>query len=173
MAAYITFRPIEEKDMEFLYQVYASTREEELAQVDWDEAKKETFLRMQFSAQHQHYQKYYAEADYSVILVDDVPAGRLYLDWGKDEIRIIDIALLPEYRGKGTGTLIVKDLQSVARKKGLPVRIHVEQFNPAMKLYNKLGFKKIRDAGVYNLMEWIPEKSSKPDEKTCKKIIIN
>lgn len=158
MTEYISFRPIEEKDMEFLYQVYASTREKELLQLDWDAAKKEAFLRMHFTAQHQHYQKYYAEAEYSVILVDGVLAGRLYLDRRKDEIRIIDIALLPSYRGRGLGTSILKDIQAEGCKKGLPVRINVEQFNPAMGLYNKLGFKKVGDAGVYNLMEWVPEK---------------
>jgi GNAT superfamily N-acetyltransferase len=165
MDEYISFRPIEKKDMEFLYQVYASTREEELAQVDWDAEKKEAFLRMQFSAQHQHYQKYHADAQYSIILVNDALAGRLYLDRCKDGIRIIDLALLPIYRGRGLGTSILKNLQSEALKKGLPVRIHVEQFNPAMRFYSKLGFKKIRDAGVYNLMEWVPEKDSKPDKK--------
>ena len=158
MGGKITYRLIEDKDMEFLYQVYASTREEELAQVNWDAAQKEEFLRMQFKAQHQHYQRYYAEAQYSIIIVDRVPAGRLYLDRRKDEIRIIDIALLPAYRGQGLGTSILEDIQAEGRKNGLPVRIHVEQFNPAMKLYAKLGFKKICDVGVYNLMEWVPEK---------------
>ena len=152
----ITFRPIRPEDEAFLYQVYASTREDELAQVPWDEGEKETFLRMQFNAQHKYYQEQFLNAEFQIILLDDRPIGRLYVDRRPDEIRLIDIALLPGERNGGIGTLLLKELLVEAAWVGKPVRIHVERFNPALRLYEQLGFSRIDDQGVYHLMEWSP-----------------
>ncbi len=155
----IKYRPINDTDREFLYRVYASTRESEMDLLDWDSNEKEAFLRGQFTAQHQQYQEYFASAGFYIITLNDVPAGRLYIDYRKDAIHIIDIALLPEYRGKGVGTSILRGILNEGRASGLPVRIHVEQFNPAMSLYKRLGFRKTAETGLYDLMEWKPEKS--------------
>ena len=152
----ITLRPIEPDDEEFLYRVYAGTREAELAQVAWDAAQKEAFLRMQFTAQHQYYQEHYAGAAFQVILADGRPAGRLYVARWPDEIRIVDIALLPEYRNAGIGTALLRDLLAEGARAGKPVSIHVERFNPALRLYERLGFTSITDKGVYLLLEWAP-----------------
>src|SRR5436190_17653520 len=100
----ITFRPIKAEDMEFLYRVYASTREEELAQVNWGAEQKKAFLRMQFNAQHKYYQESYPKASYDIILDEGREIGRLYVDRNENDINIIDIALLPEFKGKGIGT---------------------------------------------------------------------
>jgi ribosomal protein S18 acetylase RimI-like enzyme len=152
----VTLRPIVAEDRDFLYQLYASTREEELALVDWDAAQKESFLRMQFSAQHQYYLENYRRAHFDVIEIAGRPIGRLYVDRRADEIRIVDIALLPEFRNHGIGSSFLKEIQAEARSMGLPVRIHVERNNPALGLYQRLGFQCIRDKGVYFLMEWRP-----------------
>jgi len=152
----VTYRPITDNDQEFLYSVYASTREAEMGLIDWDLKEKETFLRMQHAAQHRHYQEHFASAQFYVIMVDGAPAGRLYIDRRRDEIRIIDIALLPQYRGKGLGSSILKGIMNEGHDNDLPVRIHVEQYNPALRLYKRLGFKKIGDSGIYYLMEWRP-----------------
>ena len=152
----ITLRPIEPDDEEFLYRVYAGTREVELAQVDWDAGQKEAFLRMQFTAQHQYYQEHYAGAAFQVILADGRPAGRLYVARWPDEIRIVDIALLPEHRNAGIGTALLKDLLAEGARAGKPVSIHAERFNPALRLYERLGFTSIVDKGVYLLLEWAP-----------------
>ena len=152
----VTFRPIRDEDHEFLYSVYASTREEELAVVDWSAEQKEQFLRMQFDLQHKSYQENYPGASFDVILLDDVQIGRLYVDRRDDEIRVVDIALLPQSRGAGIGGQIMTDILNEARAAGKVVRIHVEYNNPAMRLYDRLGFRKIEDVGVYYLMEWAP-----------------
>ena len=152
----ITLRPIEPDDEEFLYRVYAGTREAELAQVDWDAAQKEAFLRMQFTAQHQYYQEHYAGAAFQVILTQSRPAGRLYVARWPDEIRIVDIALLPEHRNAGIGTVLLQELLAEGAESSKRVSIHVEQFNPALRLYARLGFSRIADRGVYYLMEWSP-----------------
>src|SRR5262244_3792994 len=94
----VSFRPIRPDDAAFLYEVYASTRTEELAVVDWDEAHKAALLHMQFAAQHQFYQERYTQTDCLVILRDAVPVERLYIARWQDEIRMVDIALLPPYR---------------------------------------------------------------------------
>jgi GNAT superfamily N-acetyltransferase len=153
----ISYRLITAEDEEFLYRVYASTRAEELVQTDWDDAQKEIFLRMQFNAQHSHYQTYYTGALFQIILRNNEPAGRLYLAHWKSEIRLIDIALLPAFRGKGLGTTIIKRLQAEGAAAGLPLTIHVEKFNPALRLYERLGFRAIEDKGVYWFMEWRAE----------------
>lgn len=146
------------EDMEFLCRVYASTRETEMTLVDWSDEQKDEFLTMQFNAQHQHYRTHYPQAQYLVILWEGKPIGRLYIDWWTDQIRIVDISLLPEYRNRGIGTMLLQDILAEGRRCGLPVTIHVEVFNPAMSLYRRLGFRKIGEHGdVYWLMEWSPD----------------
>lgn len=152
--ASIGFRPIRPDDKEFLFKVYAGTRQDELTVLPWREEDKELFLKMQFSAQHQYYQSHYPEAEFSIILLGDQPIGRLYVARWEKEIRIIDIALLPEHRGAGVGTKIMKDLLTEAARAKKRVRIHVERNNPALRLYERLGFTTIEDRGVYLFMEW-------------------
>jgi GNAT superfamily N-acetyltransferase len=137
-----------------LFEIYASTRVEELAGVEWNEAQKTAFLRQQFEAQHQQYQEGYRDASFNVILLDGQPAGRLYLARGIDEIRIVDIAILPAFRGRGVGTGLIMRIQADAAQAGKAVRIHVERFNPALQLYGRLGFRPIVDRGVYVFLEW-------------------
>lgn len=152
----LTFRPITEADTEFLYEVYASTRKEELAPLDWSDAQKADFLRMQFKAQHVYYQQQFADAAYQVLLWKTQPIGRLYVLRRPDEIRIIDIAILPAWRQQGIGGVILRDLLAEGQAAGLPVRIHVEKQNPALRLYERLGFKPLEDHGVYLFLERAP-----------------
>lgn len=150
----VTFRPVKEEDEDFLFRVYASTREEEMARVAWSDAQKEVFLRMQFNAQTLHYRERYPDASLELILVDGEPAGRLYKAMLKDEIRIIDITLLPASRGHGAGTPIIRDIMNDAAKIDKAVRIHVETFNRSLRLFYRLGFVPVEDSEIYTLMEW-------------------
>ena len=148
-------RPIRLDDHPFLLELYASTREQELAALPWDAAQKAAFVRMQFDAQHAQYQEHYAGAAFDIILINGQPAGRLYVARKDEEIRIVDIALLPDYCNRGIGTTLLRGLQSEAAAVGRkPLRIHVERFNPALRLYERLGFRQIADRGVYLFMEW-------------------
>jgi ribosomal protein S18 acetylase RimI-like enzyme len=156
----ITFRPITPEDTDFLYTVYANTRAEELAVVEWTKVQKDAFLRAQFNAQHQAYQGTYRGGDFLVILKNDRPIGRLYLARWEQEIRIIDIALLPEYRNAGIGSSILNDILAEGTRDGKRVSIHVEMFNPALQLYQRLGFRKLGEHGVYYFMGWSPESSA-------------
>ena len=157
----LTLRPITPGDKDFLFRVYASTREDDLALVDWSETEKAAFLQMQFEAQHTHYTEHFGQANFDLILLAGEPVGRLYLDRRDDEIRIIDIALLTEHRRQGIGSRLLKQILAEGESAGLPVRIHVERYNPALHLYYRLGFQQIGDEGVYFLMEWTPD----PDPK--------
>jgi len=150
----LTFRCIAEADLPLLARIYASTRTEELAPVPWSNAEKAAFLDMQFRAQHAHYQQNYPEADWLVMMHDGENIGRLYLERLPDQHRIIDIAFLPEYRGRGLGTALLRDLLDEAAAAGKDMSIHVEKNNPAMRLYRRLGFATVEDKGLYDLMRW-------------------
>ena len=152
--ARVTLRAAEPADEPLLCAVYASTRAEELALTDWSEERKAEFCQQQFAAQDAHYRQHYPSAQYSIIERDGVAAGRLFVDRWEKEIRIMDIALLPEHRGAGIGTRLLRELQEEARAAGRALSIHVEKFNPALRLYERLGFRAIEDKGVYLLMEW-------------------
>jgi ribosomal protein S18 acetylase RimI-like enzyme len=151
-------RPSTFDDEQFLYRLYASTREDELAVVPWSESEKETFLTTQFNAQHTFYHQQFNEAEFLIIEQDNEPIGRLYLDRRDDEIRIVDIALLPSHRNRGIGTKYLESILEEGQGAGLPVRIHVERNNTALRLYERLGFQKVTENGVYFLMEKWPNK---------------
>jgi ribosomal protein S18 acetylase RimI-like enzyme len=155
-AADLTLRPAGQDDAELLYRIYASTREAELAVVPWDASAKEAFLRMQFAAQDSHYRQAFPAASYDLILCGAQVLGRLYVDRGAAAWLVLDIALLPEHRGRGLGTGLMTAILAGAAAAGLPVRLHVEQHNPARRLYERLGFRALGGDGVYAEMEWRP-----------------
>ncbi len=152
----VLLRPAEAADLDFLLRVYASTRAEELKLTNWTDEQKAQFVQMQFTAQKKYYEENYAGAEYSIILSGHVPAGRLYLHRTSDEIRVMDIALLPEFRRRGIGSFLFNRLFAESRETGKSVGIHVEIFNPAQHLYQRLGFQKIADKGVYHFYQWKP-----------------
>lgn len=152
----ISLRPAGSSDRDFLLRVYASTREEELRLVDWSADQKAAFVRMQFEAQDAHYREHYQPATFDVVEVDGEPVGRLYVARGEDEIRIVDVALLPEHRGRGIGTALLRARLGEAATAGKRLTIHVEKHNPARRLYERLGFRESADDGVYVLMEATP-----------------
>jgi len=153
----VTLRPVAPEDQEFLLRVYASTRAEELAQVAWTAEQKAAFVGHQFAAQSAHYAEHYKGMTSDVIVVDGAPAGRLLVARWPREIRIVDITLLPEFRGGGTGTGLLRGLIDEAMAAGKVLSIHVEVQNPAMTLYRRLGFHPAADEGVYVRMERDPQ----------------
>ena len=152
--AEITLRPATDEDRELLLAVYAASRTEELDQVEWAPGQREWFLQMQFDAQDHEYRRGNPDGSFDVIEVDGAPAGRLYVDRRPGDLRIVDIALLPEFRGRGIGRRLLTDLQDQAASEGRSVSIHVEAHNAAAHLYHRLGFVVAEDLGVYRRMEW-------------------
>jgi ribosomal protein S18 acetylase RimI-like enzyme len=156
----VHLRAIYEEDLPRLFEIYASTRAEELVLVpDWPEEQKMAFLSQQFAAQHQYYQEFYKGAEFQVIELEQEVVGRLYVHWlySPQEVRIMDVALLPAYRGRGIGSALIKAVQQKGAEMGKTVTIHVEYNNPALQLYQRLGFQKIGEFNtVYYLLEWKP-----------------
>jgi ribosomal protein S18 acetylase RimI-like enzyme len=150
----VVLRPATDADLEFLLTVYGAAREEELSQVAWAPGQREAFLRMQFDAQHGEYHRLNPAASFDVIEVDGVPAGRLYVDRRPGDVRIIDIALLPGFRGSGVGAFLIRRLQAEAARSGCRLSIHVELHNRAAGLYARLGFVVVDEHGLYRRMEW-------------------
>jgi ribosomal protein S18 acetylase RimI-like enzyme len=151
-----------EADVPFLRGLYISTRWEELAIVpNWTDEQKIAFLESQFAAQRQHYLAYYANAAFDVLEDNGLPAGRLYLDRQDKTLLIIDIALLPDWRNRGIGTALIEAVFAEARLCGKEVSISVEKFNPAQRLYRRLGFREYAEDNVYWFMYWRPE--TKPE----------
>ena len=150
----ISLRPVTPEDDPFLAGLYASTRAEELAVTGWSDEEKAVFCRRQFDAQSAHYRENYPGASLQIIERAGEPIGRLYVAHWEREIRIMDIALVPEHRRSGIGTQLLRELQEEARAAGKTLTIHVERFNPALRLYERLGFRQVEDKGVYLLLEW-------------------
>ena len=136
--------------------LYVSTREEEMTHFPFDEAQKKAFLDQQFAAQFEHYGIHYPTCERHIIEKDGQPVGRLWVDEWRDQIRLVDIALMPEWRGSGIGSALLHDVLARGAAAGKPVTIHVEAFNPALRLYQRLGFEKVDTNGVYFLMRWTP-----------------
>jgi GNAT superfamily N-acetyltransferase len=146
----LSFPPITRSDESFLFALYASTRANEMALVPWSEEQKTFFLQSQFQAQHQHYLSEYPHGKFQTINLDNQKLGRLYVCELENKIQIIDLTLLPEFRGQGIGTQIITDILQTAEK---PVQIYLESFNQSINLFTRLGFQIIKDEGIYHLWE--------------------
>jgi len=152
-------RPVSSADDDFLYRVYAGSRLEEMAKVVWDEAAKQSFLHMQFTAQQAHYQKCFPDAIHDLLLVDGIPAGRLYIDRRETEIRILDIAVLPEARRRGIGSYFLQALIQEAQTNKKTLSVYLDETSPSLELFQKMGFIRADGNGISCLMEWRPAAS--------------
>lgn len=148
----IAFRPMVEADLPFLASLYASTREAELAPVPWPEEQKHAFLLDQFAKQHDHYRRHYQGADYWVIERNHQPIGRVYVYRSPGEIRLMDIALLPEHRRQGLGARLLAELLDEADSSAACISLHVESDNPVKRLYERSGFVLVEQRGPYDFM---------------------
>jgi ribosomal protein S18 acetylase RimI-like enzyme len=141
-------------DSEFACRLYASARAYEMARVPWTDEQKDAFLRSQFHLQYTHYHKFYPDAAYLIVVHCGEDIGRMYVDRTPEEVRLMEITLLPEYRGRGIGGMLVRALMEEADATNRKMSLHVEMDNPARHLYDRLGFLPVKEEGVYILMEW-------------------
>jgi ribosomal protein S18 acetylase RimI-like enzyme len=146
---------VTEGDHEFLVELYGSVRETELAHVPWDGATRRAFVDQQFAAQDRHYREHYPGATLDVIELDGSRVGRLYVYRGARDIRVMDIALMPEFRGQGIGSDLLRSLIAEAEASGRTLSIHVEHNSPARRLYERLGFQFAGEHGAYVLMVYV------------------
>jgi len=155
IASGLKLRPMTDADLPFTALLYASTRNEELAVTGWPPEAIQAFLAQQHAAQHAHYQRHFSDMEALIVEQGDAPVGRLYLYEGPQDVRIVDIALLPEARRHGFGAAMLADVLAHAGQRNKRVSIHVEITNPARTLYARLGFEIVEsDGGAYDLWEW-------------------
>jgi ribosomal protein S18 acetylase RimI-like enzyme len=150
-----TLRPALADDADFLLHVYAATRADELALTGWDDSQKQAFLRMQFQTQRRYYHEQFPRADYFIVVATGMDVGRWYVDRAPGVMRILDVALLPAWRGKGLGSELMAGLLTEAARTGSAVELHVEANNRALDWYRRLGFEEVGDAGIYRRMRWV------------------
>jgi ribosomal protein S18 acetylase RimI-like enzyme len=149
-------RPSTPADLEFLYQLFSSTRDDEMALWGAPADQQAAFLRMQFDAQRAHYGRHFSLAGHEIITIDGEPVGRILVDRSRGELRLVDIALLPEHRGSGIGSVLVRELLDESVATGKPVRVHAFKPSRAVDFYERLGFRRIADEGVYWELEAAP-----------------
>ncbi len=154
----LSLRRVTPADEEFLLSVYASTRAEELAQAEWQEGQQHAFVKWQFDLQRREYGARFPDAEYNLILIDHNPAGRIWIGRDAEQIRLLDIALLPKFQNRGAGTVLLHRLIDEAKRAGKPLRHMVFVLNnDAHRFYERLGFKIIEELGAYKHMEFRPE----------------
>jgi GNAT superfamily N-acetyltransferase len=154
----MVLRPVTEADEGFLLSIYAGTRAEELAQAAWEPGQQEAFVKWQFDLQRREYGVRFPDAEYYVIVIDDAPAGRIWIGRDDKQIRLLDIAILPEFQNRGAGTLLLRWLIDESKRVGKTLRHMVFVLNPdAHRFYERLGFEVIEEFGAYKHMEWKSE----------------
>ncbi len=154
-AEQIKLRPVDNAaDEAFLLQAYGSSRADELARVPWTEEQKQAFVKMQFTAQQDHYVVVYPQARHDIIYVHETAVGRIYVDRDAERIHVLDFTVLPEHRGRGVGSTLLRRLMDEAGASGKPVTIYVEFFNPSLRLFERLGFQREKEEGFQFLLKW-------------------
>ncbi len=155
----VRLRPETPSDLPFLLALYRSTREQELSLVDWSQARKDEFVAAQFAAQRQHYHREYPGARFEIVERDGLPVGRLYVHERADGIRVMDLVVVPEARNQGLGRALLGAILEDGARSRRPVTVHVDRHNPARRLYERLGFRRVNagpEDGLYLLLEARP-----------------
>jgi len=152
----ISLRPVTAGDDGMLREIYKSSRGDDLRELGWTEDRVDEFLGMQYEAQKHFLASEYQRPADELILCDGEPAGRLIVERREHEIRLIDLALLPEHRNNSIGAFLIRKLQNEARRQEKPLRLQVIRFNRAINLFERLGFARTSETGTHFQMEWRP-----------------
>jgi ribosomal protein S18 acetylase RimI-like enzyme len=145
-------------DLPFLAELYGHTRAEELAAVPWPENVRKAFLDSQFALQHRHYVTHYPQADFLLVHQQGRAVGRFYLAHEGGDDLIVDITLLPQWRGQGIGAALMEAAAIQAAARGRGIHLHVLHGNgAARRLYERLGFRVDCDTGTHLHMRRAPD----------------
>ncbi len=144
----VTRRQVCPADDALLLRLYAASRESELSQVQWPAEQKHAFVAMQFEAQRRHYQLTYPNGSHQVICADDAPVGRIWSCELSDELRIMDITVLPDFRGRGIGSSVLREIVAESERLEKPLRIWIETWNPSQIIFQHFGFVPVGNDGV-------------------------
>jgi ribosomal protein S18 acetylase RimI-like enzyme len=166
MPADLTLRPVKPDDTSLLLALFASSREKELARVEWDREQRRAFIQSQFQAQQHHYQKHFPHRDHHIVLFCGCPVGMTDIARSPREIRVLDIIIHPDRRNGGMGTGLMRDLMAEADRAGKQIGLYVEKHNPALRLYQRLGFTVTEDTGVHYGMTRHPVSAQTDTKRT-------
>jgi ribosomal protein S18 acetylase RimI-like enzyme len=147
-----SLRPAGPADGPLLRALFASGFDQELAYLA--PAQHETFLELQWRARELDYRARYPDADDRVVVVDGVAVGRLLVARSAGELEIVDLALLPEFRGHGIGSHLLHHLLEEASNARAVVGLYVAATNRALRLYERFGFTRVAEPGPYLRLEW-------------------
>jgi len=153
----ISLRAASPDDAAFQRALFETARVDASILAAWPEPARKVFLDQQFQFQSVHYARVHADADRLIVLVESLPAGRLIVDRASEGWCIVDIALLPAWRGQGIGSLLLQSVLAAAAHAGAPaVTLTVDLGNPARRLYQRLGFVTLEEVQPNAAMEWRP-----------------
>lgn len=157
LANSISVRPVTPEDASFLLMLYKSSRGDDLRGLGWEEERVSEFLDMQYEAQQRFHANEYRRPVDQIVVSNGQPIGRLMFEPREHEIRCVDIALVPEHRGAGVGTFLLRELQTEAKRQKKPLRLQVIRFSRALPMFDRLGFQRISETGTHFQLEWTPE----------------
>src|SRR6266516_2018663 len=150
----ISLLPVTDADTSFLLELYQSSRGDDLRGLGGDDERISEFLTMQHEAQQRFDATEYKRPTEQVVLRDGELIGRMIYEPRENEIRCVDIALLPQHRNAGVGAYLIRQLQDEARRRNKPWRLQVIRFSRAVGLFERLGFQRISETGTHFQMEW-------------------
>lgn len=150
----IELRSEKMSDAAFLRSLYATTRIDVMVS-PLPEEQKQQFIDMQFNAQTQHFRTNYANTEFLIIEKNRRPIGRLYVDRGPEEIRVMDITIMPKFRKHGIGSQLLRDIQSEARTSRVAVTLHAEKLGNMAEFYRRLGFEIVEEKEAHFFMKWV------------------
>ena len=150
----LRLRPEHASDESFLFGLYASTREDELALTNWPEPVREQFVEMQFRAQRSGYLAMFPQGRFDIVLENETPVGRMVVNVSDDELRLVDLVITATQRGRGIGTELLRRLLQQAAASNKPLRLQVLKGNRAGQLYERLGFTKTGESFTHVQFEW-------------------
>jgi ribosomal protein S18 acetylase RimI-like enzyme len=152
----VTTRPMIDDDSMLLFELYASARAEELSRSGWATPQQRSFFRMQAMNQEQFYLRHHAHLDRRTVCINGFSAGRVLVDRGADVHTIVDFGILPSFRARGVGSLVIAQVLADAAAAGVPVELEIHPGNEAVRLCRRLGFDVIDERDERIRMRWSP-----------------
>ncbi|MGE3801483.1 MAG: hypothetical protein AB7H80_10710 [Candidatus Kapaibacterium sp.] len=155
----ISLRPVAAPDESFLFELFGAIKERDLEHTKLTRPQRRHFIRSQYDARKKHYDKFFDDAEDSLILNEKKKIGRLILQRKEEEFRIIALEILPDYNGKGVYESIIQDIQAEAEEVGKPISVQVEQLGGWFDMLSALGFEKTGETEAHYQMEWNSERA--------------
>ena len=151
----IYLRQVCTEDEAFLFALFCTSREAEFAPLT--QPQRETLLRFQYQAQSLDYAARFPHSQHFIIDFRGQVAGRLLLNREAEELRVVDIAVVPELQRQGIASAVLKSVISEAEASRIALRLSVWHSSPALGLYRRLGFCVRASSATHLELEWVPD----------------